>query len=58
MIANFCSSADSSEDRDVCTNILAVLDKEDLCSFFRATEVPMVRYIEEEPFYIIANIVY
>lgn len=44
MIARFCDSANSGEDRQVCTNILAVLEKEDLCFIFHGTELPLVRH--------------
>lgn len=42
MIVRFCSSAGSGEDRQVCTNILAALEKEDLDFIFLETELPLV----------------
>lgn len=42
MIVRFCSSADSGQDRQVCTNTLAALEKEDLDFIFLETELPLV----------------
>ena len=42
MIANFCSAADSSRDREVCTHILSILEKDDIHDVFSQIELPLV----------------
>lgn len=42
MIANFCSTADSSQDREVCTHILSILEKDDIRGVFSQIELPLV----------------
>lgn len=42
MIEEFCSTADTSEDGEVCSRILSVLEKEDLDLFFLKAKIPLV----------------
>ena len=42
MIKFFCSAADTSRDREVCSRILSVLEKEDLDIFFLEAKIPLV----------------
>ena len=45
MIAKFCSTADTSVDREVCSRILSFLNKDELEEFFLEAKVPLVNCV-------------
>ncbi len=42
MMASFCNIADHSQEREVCTRMLSMLEKDDIGSLFLDTEIPLV----------------